>query len=87
MVQLERACALCHGRTTGGSTSRDHSLQKVLKVERKVKLRVQPKLGGLAHKAAVVLDLADWSESSRKQTPACYTNARHQASRCETDVA
>ena len=61
MVQLERACALCHGRTTGGSNSWDHALARVLKVERKVELRVQPKLGGLAHKAAVVLNLADFT--------------------------
>ena len=43
--------------------------------------------GRLAYKAAVVLNLADWSGSSRKQAPACYTSARRQASRCETDVA
>ena len=61
--------------------------QRCLKVELKVKLRVQPKIGRLAHQAAAVLNSAGWTKSSREQAPACYTSARHQASRCETDVA
>ena len=56
-------------------------------MELKVELRAQPKIGRLAHQAAVVLNSAGWTKSSRKQAPACYTSARHQASRCETDVA
>ena len=54
---------------------------RVLKVEGGAKGAAQA--GRLAHKAAVVLNLADWSESSRKQALACYTSARHQASRCD----
>ena len=65
----------------------DHARQKCLKVELKVELRAQPKIGRLAHQAAVVLNSAGWTKSSREQAPACYTSARHQASRCETDVA
>ena len=46
--------------------------------------RVQHKVGCRAHQAEVVLNSACWAKSSRKQAPACYTSARHHASRCET---
>ena len=52
-----------------------------------MELRLQPKIGRLAHPAAVVLSSAGWTKSSREQAPACYTSARHQSNRRETDVA
>ena len=61
--------------------------QSALKVELKVELRLQPKIGRLAHQAAVDLSFAGRAKSSREQAPAYYTSARHQANRRETDVA
>ena len=52
-----------------------------------MELRLQPKIGRLAHQAAVDLSSAGWAQSSREQAPAYYTSARHQANRRETDVA
>ena len=51
-----------------------------------MELRLQPKIGRLAHQAAVDLGSAGWAKSSREQAPAYYTSAR-QANRRETDVA
>ena len=45
---------------------------------------VQQKTDEQAHQAEVVLTMACWTESSRKQAPAYYTSARQHASRCET---
>ena len=42
-----------------------------------MELRLQPKIGRLAHQAAVDLSSAGWAKSSREQAPACYTSARH----------
>ena len=55
-------------------------LEGVLKAVR----RVQHTVGYRAHRAEVVLDMACWAKSSRKQAPACYTSARPHANRCET---
>ena len=52
------------------SHQRDHARQKCLKVELKVELRAQPKIGRLAHQAAVVLNSAGWAKSSHKPQPA-----------------
>ena len=41
-------------------------------------------VGYRAHLAEVVLKMACWAKSSRKQAPACYTSARPHANRCET---
>ena len=46
--------------------------------------RAQHMVGDRAHRAEVVLNLACWTRSSRKQAPACYTSARQHAGRCET---
>ena len=54
----------------------DNARQRCLKVEPKVELGAQPKIGRL------VLNSAGWT-SSRKQAPACKTSVRHQASRCK----
>ena len=52
----------------------DNARQRCLKMELKVELRAQPKIGRLAHQAAVVLNSAGWTKSSREQAPACYTS-------------
>ena len=53
--------AVTHGTTHCGGAER------VLKAVH----RVQQKAGYRAHQAEVVLTLACWTESSRKQAPAC----------------
>ena len=72
------------GRATGGSNARDHILHWCSEGVLKTAHRVPHMVGGRAHRAEVVRDLACWTGSSRKQAPACYTSARQHASRCET---